>query len=1051
MAKSTAQMIRASAGSGKTYQLAGRFVGLLLQGAKPDEILATTFTRKAAGEILERVLLRLAQASTNEAERKQLAAFTGGKTPTSAQLRQLLLQTVRAIHRMRVGTLDSFFAQLATSYGLELGLPPGWAIGDPLEDGALCDEAVQAVLSAERAGDLLTLLHLLTKGEARRSIHQLVLDTVATHHELYRQTNSEAWRKIARHQEPAPEEVERAIAKLEATTWTSDKNIVKRHADDVANARQGAWEDFLDNTLIQSVIAGECTYRKKELPPDIVAAYKTLIDRSLAHCLNQIASQTEAAAKLLEHFDLALTELRHQRRSLSFSDVTYALTKLSLLPDAERLAFRLDGGVAHLLLDEFQDTSLPQWQVLKPFARQVAKLKDRGSFFCVGDTKQAIYGWRGGVSEIFDAVGQEVPKCCEESLSTSWRSSPAVIELVNRVFTGIKKHDNLDRAEEGVTAWCKQFELHRTERSSLPGYACLQTCPEIPKEEGDRVAKEEATDTVLQYTAELIQRQLENAPGRTIGVLVRQNDTVARMIYLLRQRGVPASEEGGNPLTDSAPVEAVLSLLRLADHPGDTTSRFHVASSPLGKIVHFERFQSDERAEKLAGEIRRKLLEEGYGPTIFAWARELAPLCDARDQSRLQQLVEFAYQYQPSSTLRPTDFIQLVEQERIFEPTTDLVRVMTVHQSKGLEFDTVFLPELNVRFPGQEPSFVARRPAPGEPVDLVCRYVGSKVRAMLPREIQEVFEAHTRQQVMESLCVLYVALTRAVHALHLVVPPTTEKSLPKSYVGLLRAALVDGAPLAANTIYAEIGDAEWWRKASCDAPDCTPCEELPAQIVLAPPPTTRERGLDRVRPSGLEGGAKLRLKELFQNRHTYGAQRGTLIHAWFEQIQWLEQGAPSEAKLREVAKNLAAEIGDVSGQIEPLLASFHKALAQPDLAAALSKSCYEKHAGAELRVENERPFAVALDGGELLSGSIDRLVTIWRGNKVVAADILDFKTDEIPLRSPEKLKDKIAYYRPQIDAYRRAVASWTGLPPSKITARLIFTGIGHVAPVEPAR
>src|SRR5262249_41898537 len=112
-------VIRASAGTGKTYQLAVRFIGLLAAGAKPEELLATTFTRKAAGEILDRVLFWLAAAAADDRERARLAEAIGVKSLSAERCRELLVATLRKLHALRVGTLDSYFLQVATSFGQE--------------------------------------------------------------------------------------------------------------------------------------------------------------------------------------------------------------------------------------------------------------------------------------------------------------------------------------------------------------------------------------------------------------------------------------------------------------------------------------------------------------------------------------------------------------------------------------------------------------------------------------------------------------------------------------------------------------------------------------------------------------------------------------------------------------------------------------------------------------------------------------------------------------------------------------------------------------------
>src|SRR5437016_2592996 len=190
-------VIRASAGTGKTYQLAVRFIGLLASGARPDEILATTFTRKAAGEILDRVLFWLAKAAADDGERTKLAKEIGGKSLSAEQCRELLIATVRRLHALRVGTLDSYFLQVATSFGPELGLPPGWSICDEQIDALLRDESIELLLSRGKLADLLTLVHSLTKGAAARSVSRLVRDTVTGLFELYRETTPAAWQQIA--------------------------------------------------------------------------------------------------------------------------------------------------------------------------------------------------------------------------------------------------------------------------------------------------------------------------------------------------------------------------------------------------------------------------------------------------------------------------------------------------------------------------------------------------------------------------------------------------------------------------------------------------------------------------------------------------------------------------------------------------------------------------------------------------------------------------------------------------------------------------------------
>ena len=143
-------VIRASAGTGKTFQLSNRFIELLHAGVAVDRILATTFTRKAATEILDRVVVRLAEAAMDQPSCEELATVLptahAGPRFTQARAQHLLRILIQNLHRLQIGTLDSFFAQIAGSMSLELGLPPGWSIVDELYDIRLRDEAIELLL-----------------------------------------------------------------------------------------------------------------------------------------------------------------------------------------------------------------------------------------------------------------------------------------------------------------------------------------------------------------------------------------------------------------------------------------------------------------------------------------------------------------------------------------------------------------------------------------------------------------------------------------------------------------------------------------------------------------------------------------------------------------------------------------------------------------------------------------------------------------------------------------------------------------------------------------
>ena len=241
--------------------------------------------------------------------------------------------------------------------------------------------------------------------------------------------------------------------------------------------------------------------------------------------------------------------MEQESGALRFNSVNRRVAALLDSNQTKQINYRLDQQISYLLLDEFQDTSLDQWKVLSPFATEAMRDNEPGSLFCVGDTKQAIYGWRGGVAEIFDLVQESLDSDDVSELTQSRRSSPEVIEAVNRVFLNAHTARGLGRMKSAVEQWQQRFSRHSAFHAEMPGHVTLQ-----------RVLKDEDRN-VREFAAEQIAELVARHPDRSIGVLVRTNKIVNEMIFNLSAVGVKASEEGGNPLMDSAAVGLIASLL----------------------------------------------------------------------------------------------------------------------------------------------------------------------------------------------------------------------------------------------------------------------------------------------------------------------------------------------------------------------------------------------------------------------------------------------------------------------------------------------------------
>ncbi len=587
MTVSPHRLIHASAGTGKTWQLSGRFLELLLDGVEPHRILATTFTRKAAGEIQDRVLGRLALACEDEKERAALAQQLGRKLGAQ-ELRTLLARLTRQLDQMSVRTLDAFFVHLAKLFALELGLPPDWDIVEEADDLVLRREAVARTLARTERLELLQLLRGLQQADASRSVERVLLGEVRRARNAYLDSRPGAWLRIQPEPGSSPEEIEAALERIEAVPipktkkGDEDRTWKKEIPALLARVRARNWMEFCAKGLGAKALAGEMRYQRHEIPEGLGNDLELLARQASHDLINEVALFNRAALGWLERFEASYEELKAEERAYRFEDLPKALHPRdeSRLGDREQIWFRLDGRLDHLLLDEFQDTAPVQWRILQPLADEIlADGTGERSFFCVGDLKQSIYGWREAEPRLLAEMAQRYPVLEREKLTKSYRSSAVVLDTVRLAFETIGLNPAFDRQErvDSALSFQEDFDPHEAGKV-LPGAAFLV---EAPRVDGD----DDPLQTVLRLAAKRARDIADEAPHATIGILVRRNDLIPRLIFLLRDEGLRASGEGGNPLTDSIAVLHFLSLLTLADHPGDSAAAFHCASSPLAPQV----------------------------------------------------------------------------------------------------------------------------------------------------------------------------------------------------------------------------------------------------------------------------------------------------------------------------------------------------------------------------------------------------------------------------------------------------------------------------------
>ncbi len=1054
-------LIRASAGSGKTYRLSARYLMLLRLFDQPESILATTFTRKAAGEVLGRVVTWLANATVDDAAREALAISTIRAELSHDDCLAMLRRLTGQMHRLSISTIDGFFNRVAQSFAHELDLPPEPSLVDESHPSVkqLRQDAVEAMLADADLPDMVTLLRQFHHDHAARSVTEAIDKIINDTYEVYREApQQEAWAKLQPTGKLDDDELQKAIEKLQdaAALLPDNGHWKKAYAANCAAALTGQWEVFISKGLAGSIISGKQSFQRHEITADIQAAYVPLIAHSKAMLIERVALQTLATHDLLRRFDTHYTSLRRRQSILLFSDLTHKLAReLPLLGDglAEDIYFRLDGRVTHLLLDEFQDTSLAQWDVLRPFAQEIAATADSDrSLLVVGDAKQAIYGWRGGVAELFDQIEEELnlPPESVQSLSLSYRSSGVVLDAVNKVFSKLGSNAALDKDAQTAARWQRSFDDHASAKD-LPGHVTLETSVAgyNADDDDDDESNDDEPVTITHnvhepYIAQRVKQLYERKGGAgSIGVLVSTNKAASRLIFEIGKLGLPVSGEGGGSVTDSPAVAVVLSALYMADHPGDTASVFHVLNSPLAEVLDLESMKP-AHVQQIAMRIRQTLLTQGYAQTLADWTRAVAGSLDQRGLTRLTQLIELADKFEPADALRPSRFVALAESQRVAEPNPAAIRVMTIHGAKGLEFDTVVLAELDRTF-RDNPALLIEREHPTAPIDSVYRNVNKEVRA-LDDSLVKASEAQRATRLMDDLCALYVAMTRPRQALYMIVKPRklTPKgdklaSLGLSYAAILRDALSNvEETLDGKQILYQHGDPDWSFQGKVQSASTPTTDQPIAPIALSTSQSASRRFWPTVSPSARVGGVKLASDLLDISPDSTGAKNyGTLIHAWFEHVGFIDEDEqPDDATLRQLAIRTLPHLDDA--WIDSRIDWFRNLLNNPT-----AKQLLARNGATELW--RERSFAVQV-GKELVRGCFDR-VSIYRDDngQIKRVDLIDFKTDRL---GPDGVAPLIDHYRPQIQTYQRTLTKLLPVDIDAIRARLWFVGDDVLADVE---
>ena len=1038
------RMIRASAGSGKTYALTTRYLGLILCGESADSILAVTFTRTAAGEIMERILDRLLKALEPEGlsdliHALKLEGFTQlvSELEASSQddairnrIEPALTQMLSVLHKCQVSTLDAFFSRIATGFTYECDLSPGWQILDEEALKKIRTGAIQKILEEEGTREARQLMHRLNKGKLSSQVAADLDRLVSDFHEKWREFPKNAWELPADCSGPNPADLERAWETVLRFECPKDKAGKKKrkHWENGLRTLQEVWgEDLLtriaacEKGLLSKVIQGERIFDRVEIDDDLFEAIQTFLKQLGSEYSALIRTQNQSTGEFLQKYDIERSRGLKEQGGLNYSDVPVALLQARILGQMGLVDDRMDASVRHLLLDEFQDTSLIQFAVLDPLIDELAADSAGGrSIFCVGDSKQAIYGWRGGRAEVMDLFEQKLLPGSEQRFDESWRSSAPILECVNQTFGDLSSAAPESEDQPAIDKWSTLFDEHRV------------AAPRAPQESGHvilRIAHEHdgKSSKICPYLDTLaeVEKLQSLSPNGTIAILVRKNQQISHLVNALKAKGIEASEERGNPLTDSPAVGRLIALLEWIEHPGDSTLGLAVERSPLSSIL-----KKDPASpwRTTLDELRERIYSEGLPEVFSPICDELAKVCSEEDQLRIQQFMEQLRSI-GFHGLRLADLIEGLRNRSVPRPGGSPVQVMTIHQAKGLEFDAVILPELDFRWLQVIPGLLTLEDE-FQPVHL-SRYVGKKHLSLVGDPYPQMYQQNRDQRLTEALCLLYVAMTRAKHTLIMLLPKPPKKGeySSDSYASLLVQKLAPGAKLSAGNVLYEIGKPE---SHSSDE-ESRERARMPVGSRRPEPNSQKEKAS---RASGRAGYLTAPRRKALK--------LGNLAHHLLEQCQWndisrdtavasLKARFPREESIHEEAVTLVCD-----------------AFTRGPFADLFDESLTRQRLGCEdddqVVVEMEIPILTRIDDRDF-HGIIDRMTLRKIGNQVVSAELIDFKTDTLAKDSVELIEK----YQEQMQKYRQAVHSGWGIPIENIDLKIAHINSGTFTSLDLSR
>ena len=1060
----TSNLISASAGTGKTYKLASRFISLLALDYPAERLIALTFTRNAAGEFKSNILKAIALGAetpekAEELTQRILSTLHGtkaGEVPLCPQgadvsslkleqagYRDMLKEIIRKLPQLNLSTLDSFFSKLVGTNCMKLGYPSVEQMENAVVEKAR-KTALNAMLQDRAEKNEEALLELLrdVSGEAKNTLEALE-SNVASYYDEYQKTQPDAeqvWgalepfgftnklvldmletalacpmNKVMEDIQKILDDAEgKILSKLEAIEASGKKlhSHGKRHSDIISCCR-GLVKKLRKGDGSVNLTTGKWLYDNTSTCQDSAELRQLVRNTRDIAVLLPAALKTRAILSFLRQYDKRYQDDIKASGKLVFADMPRLVADKLLngedLGAPANIAYRLDGQLDHWMLDEFQDTAPEQWRALKVLLEQIRDEAQgdsvhhtaERSIFVVGDEKQSIYGWRGGTPELFSYLaegkdGWNVLQCTQQN--ESFRSADAIMGearevdgvsygFVNDLFL------HLPGMSPAKSAEFTRHNIAAVNRDKV-GYACVE---KMTPEQG---AKDDLTEEMCQRMAEVLVKEVDFAnKDLSAAILVRTNGEVHDICRCFERKypDIPVVSLTDEPLSSASLLgELFLHFFKWMQYPNNAFSENMLLHSPL-----CVRESAEETPTKAWNRLRRLIDNKGYAASLLQLTHKRQNI--KKDRAFREWINEARAFDAKGGTLDEWVLYMSHLVSKASAPKS-CVHVMTFHKSKGLGYDVVLMPFSTTKSAVRSTTLfykeVYRNKDTEEMLGLLVN-PGVKDENVSASPYFQLAQRWQREQLMEALNMLYVAVTRAKLANYIFInvkkkeKPKSADSLSLSFSEMLDFAF---AGRFSEEQKVEWGNPRWaeYAKPKKTEPDAEPEIQKPTHTYrrrVSPSKIDTEHT-----PKNVTVGAAYE-EPRADEPGVDAAAFGTEVHALFEEVEWLGQGVPPRWLSRPESES------------ERLVSA---ALHVPEV-----RALYTRQPGQVAYNEQSIDAIEVRSGDEVwVSGTLDRLVLTQREKKVTEAHIIDFKTD---LRRGESPAEQDAHlcktHRAQMRAY----------------------------------